>query len=205
MWYLIWLGNQGLFSWRDISYPRTEWTSRDGLSSRAEVAVTARCIQGFIDMTQKKPFPCVEYLLCAPAYTHVSLIMAEALQGKPSLLGHRGGIQTYRCQTPKSTLSPSHKLPLLWSSVWAQRQKKVEEQRLRQKLKLELYIYIYIYVYTHTYNIYVYLKYICNMYYIYIYIIVLIVQSLSCVWFFVTLRTAACQASLTCTISWSLL
>jgi len=59
--------------------------------------------------------------------------MAEALQGKPSLLGHRGRIQTHPCQTPKSTLFPSHKLPLLWSSVWAQRQKKVEEQRLRQK------------------------------------------------------------------------
>ena len=104
------------------------------------------------DRNQKKPFPCIEHLLCAPAYTHVSLIMAEALQGKPSLLGRRGGIQTHPCQTPKSTLFPSHKLPLLWSSVLAQRQKKVEEQRLRQKWKLELYIYIH----THTHNIYIY-------------------------------------------------
>ena len=49
-------------------------------------------------MNQKKPFPCIEHLLCAPAYTHVSLIMAEDLQGKPSLLENRGGIQTQACE-----------------------------------------------------------------------------------------------------------
>ena len=52
-------------------------------------------------------------------------------------------------------------------------------------------------MHTHTYM--------CVYIYIYQYLIIVVVQSLSHVWLFVTPWTAACQAFLSFTISWSLL
>ena len=79
---------------------------------------------------------------------------------------------------------------------------------LKRGLGSKIYIYIYIYNYLFIeFSLVADLDYSTIGYFrsINFYVIAIVVQLLSCVWLFVTAWTAACQASVSFNISWSLL